>query len=408
MHDSQVEDHLRSVLRKEGDELTLDITAQELERRLVVRRRARANRRLSFVAAGVAVVAIGGIVAAGNGWFGPTPGVGGHPVSSEGAIGSPTESTPRSQPPDLASPSLSPSASQPDDGTLPCTALDPGQASGPPVLVAAAMPGDAMGHGGTVVATEWRGETTGTPGTWDGLPDVPDPIVIGPTNDRFEAVSDGCFAHVSAEALLAVYAEAPRPSPTPIPLGVISGGTNSGVVDIEPPRVGGWTVRVRATFVTTDGTSAWSESLYRVFVPFGAPKLTLSPAGVSGGISVDGNCPSFHLATGASASDQCGGPYEPITGIDPLVIARGSSVDLVLADGWRLDQVKVTAVDADLVAAGKNAPEYSVAFIEKGGPKVTSAIVLDPGSWIVRVSLNGSRGDDTFGAWYDLPVTITR
>jgi hypothetical protein len=193
-----------------------------------------------------------------------------------------------------------------------------------------------------------------------------------------------------------------------VPLAVISGGTNSRVVDIEPPSVGGWTVRVRATFVTTDGSTAWAESLYRVFVTFEAPRLTLSPTGASGGISTDGNCPSFHLASGASAADQCGGPYVPIVGIDPLAIARGSTVDIVLADGWQLGPVKVTAVDADLVAAGRNAPEHSVAFVDHGGPRFTTALLLDPGSWIVRVSLNGSRGPDTFGAWYDLPVTVTR
>jgi hypothetical protein len=35
-------------------------------------------------------------------------------------------------------------------------------------------------------------------------------------------------------------------------------------------------------------------------------------------------------------------------------------------------------------------------------------VVLDVGSWIVRVSLNGSRGGDTFDAYYDLPLTVAR
>ena len=401
MHDD-VEARVRSVLRKEGDDLTLNITAQELERRLAVRRRARAGRRMRLVAAGIAVVAIGGIVVTGNGWFGTGPAVGGLPSATKAATASPTASVEPS-PPEATG--AGPTAS--DDGQLPCDPLDPSRASAPPTLVAAAMPGDAIGHGGTVIASEWAGRVSGTAGSWDGLSGDPDQVVIGPTNEVFEVVSDGCFVQVTAEALLTVYAEVPKPSPTPVPLAIVRGGANSRVVDIAPPGVGGWTVRVRASFLTTDGSAAWSESLFRVLVPFQAPKLTMSLAGASGGISVDGNCPSFHLASGASAADQCGGPYEPITGIVPLVIPRGSSVVLVLADGWQLEQVKVTAVDADLVAAGKNAPEYSVAFEDKGGPKVTTAVVLDPGSWIVRVSLNGSRNADTFGAWYDLPVTIT-
>ncbi|HEY6012657.1 MAG TPA: hypothetical protein VIU37_01570 [Candidatus Limnocylindrales bacterium] len=400
MHDD-VEARVRSVLRKEGDDLTLNITAQELERRLAVRRRMRAGRRMRLVAAGIAVVAIGGIVIAGNGGFGTRPVVGGRP-SANATMAGPSASLAPS-PPEATSPG--PAASN-DDGQLPCDALDPSQASGPPPLVAAAMPGDAIGHGGTVVASEWAGRVSGTSGSWDGLPGDPDPVVIGRTNEVFEAVSDGCFVQVTAEALLTVYAEVPKPSPTPVPLAIVRGGVNSRVVDIAPPGVGGWTVRVRASFLTTDGSAAWSESLFRVLVPFQAPMLTMSLAGASGGISVDGNCPSFHLASGASAADQCGGPYEPITGIDPLMIPRGSSVVLVLADGWQLEQVKVTAVDADLVAAGRNAPEYSMAFEDKGGPKVTTAVVLDPGSWIVRGSLNGSRGEESFGAWYDLPVVV--
>ena len=503
MHDNQIEDRLRSVLRREGDDLTLNITAQELERRLALRRRARAGRRLSLVAAGIAVIVIGGVVAAGNGWFGGAPVVGGKPVTSVAPVETPHQSfgplaTPlagispiaatlgRTQvlridptaPQDRSSGTATSGATGPmvigsmscigagtlnvtfndRDETLPCgdrlslraniwfevrggavnlksvasgpvsfailveepapgesaptsssdtcTPLDPSSSGPSPAVVAGTVPGDSLGYGGTVIASRWNGVDSGTPGSWDGLPGEPDAISVGP-DQTLEITSDGCFADVNAEALLTVYAQPPVPSPTPVALKVVR-GVGSRVVDIEPPATGGWTVRVRATFVTRDGSTAWSESLYRVFVTFEAPKLTLSPAGASGGISADGNCPSFHLANGASASDQCGGPYEPITGIDPLVIARGSPVDMVLADGWQLGQVKVTAVDADLVAAGKNAPEYSVAFIDKGGPKVTTAVVLDPGSWIVRVSLNGSRGDDTFGAWYDLPVTITR
>ena len=398
MHD-QMEDRLRSLLRKEADDLTVDVTAQELERRLTLRRRARTGQRLRLVAAGVAAVAIGGIIIASNGWFGPPPPVGGRPSSTAAAVASPSRST---------GPSL------PDGGGLPCTGLDPSQSSGPPILVAAAIPGDAVGLIGTTVASEWAGTATGTSGTWDGLPAEPQPIVIGPTADRLEAVSDGCFAQVTAEALLTVYAQTPTPSPTPVPLRVIGGGTNSRVVDLEPPSVGGWTVRVRVTFVTTDGSTAWSESLFRVVVPLAAPSLTMTRPGDARGASADAGCPSYVLATGASASDQCGAPYETITGIDPLLITRGATATVTLSGGWQVNRVKVTAVQADLVATGQNAPEYSVAFFDTVGPTGTFPIVLDPGSWIVRLSVNGSRSSavpgarDTFGAYYDLPVTITR
>lgn len=401
MPDNQLEDRIRATLRGEGEVLPLTITAQELERRLALRRRARAGRRLRVLAAGIAAIAIGGIVVAGNGWLGSGPSVGGRPSSTTGVIASPSASREPAAP-DASS--ASPVASS--DGQLPCDPLDPTQEPGPPLLVAAAMPGDALGHGGTVVASEWAGRASGNAGTWDGLPADPDPVVIGPTSKVFEVVSDGCLTQVSAEALLTVYAEAPRPSPTPLPLRLVRGGTRSRVVDLAPPGVGGWTVRVRASFVTTDGSLAWSESLFRVMVPFDAPKLTLQQ-GSGQPVSADGNCVSFTLVTGASASDQCGGAYQRISGVDPLVMARGASVNLSLANDWRIDQARVTAVQADLVAAGDHAPEYSVGFLDKGGSTLTTPIVLDPGSWIVRVSLNGSRNGDTFGAWYDLPVTIT-
>lgn len=69
MHDSQIEEQLRGVLRAEGDAIPLTITTAELERRLAARRRATGGRRLSWVAAAAAAIAVVSIVAAGNGWL---------------------------------------------------------------------------------------------------------------------------------------------------------------------------------------------------------------------------------------------------------------------------------------------------------------------------------------------------
>jgi hypothetical protein len=74
MHDTQVEDRLRRILRSEGEDLPLTITTAELERRLAARRRAAGGRRLSLVAAVAAAIAVGGMVAVSNGWVTP-PGV---------------------------------------------------------------------------------------------------------------------------------------------------------------------------------------------------------------------------------------------------------------------------------------------------------------------------------------------
>jgi len=69
MHDSGVEDRLRQTFRAETDGLGLTITAAELERRLRARRGNRYGRRLSLIAAGIAIVAVGAIGAMSNGWL---------------------------------------------------------------------------------------------------------------------------------------------------------------------------------------------------------------------------------------------------------------------------------------------------------------------------------------------------
>ena len=126
-------------------------------------------------------------------------------------------------------------------------------------------------------------------------------------------------------------------------------------------------------------------------------------------------CLSYELASGAAAADQCGAPYEPITDIAPLGVCGGpeglaNTLDFTLSSvsgGWQIDQARVTAVQADLVQAGSFAPEYSVAFLDEvGSEHAAIPIANDPGSWIVRVSLNGSRSGDTFGAYDDFPLSV--
>ena len=59
MHDTRLEEHLRQVLRAEGDALPLTVTADRLETRLRLRRAERANRRLALVTAASLVIAVG-------------------------------------------------------------------------------------------------------------------------------------------------------------------------------------------------------------------------------------------------------------------------------------------------------------------------------------------------------------
>jgi hypothetical protein len=112
MHDSQIEERLRSVLRAEGDRLPLTIATVDLERRLILRRRAAAGRRFSLVAAVIGAIAIGSVVAAGNGWLRlPAIGVAVSPSTSPRL----SPSTPLASPTPTVLPSAPPGASPRSD-----------------------------------------------------------------------------------------------------------------------------------------------------------------------------------------------------------------------------------------------------------------------------------------------------
>jgi dipeptidyl aminopeptidase/acylaminoacyl peptidase len=69
MFDDLLEERLRTIFRHAGDELSLSVTAGELERRLTVRRRARKAQRSALLAAAVGIVAVGAVVGSAPSWF---------------------------------------------------------------------------------------------------------------------------------------------------------------------------------------------------------------------------------------------------------------------------------------------------------------------------------------------------
>jgi len=91
MHDDRIEEQLRTILRSEGDGLSLTISASELERRLAARRRQAGGRRLSMVAAAIAALAVGSIFALSNGWLRlPAVGIVAPPSASPARTGVPS------------------------------------------------------------------------------------------------------------------------------------------------------------------------------------------------------------------------------------------------------------------------------------------------------------------------------
>jgi hypothetical protein len=197
MRDVQVEDRLRSALRAEGDALPLTITSDELERRLVLRRRERNGRRMSLIAAGVAVIAIGSALAATGGWFGGAN-VGGSP-----------EPSPIVQP--SVEPTAGPTSEQTEAG-LPCSPIEPNPADQPPTLVLGAMPGDSIAFSGALGAYRIGDRFDGVEGSWTSIdPASLDRVPAVPPTERLVALAgfDACLTGLVAVAVPIAARDAP-------------------------------------------------------------------------------------------------------------------------------------------------------------------------------------------------------
>jgi hypothetical protein len=516
MHDGQVEDRLRSALRAEGDALPLTITPDELERRLALRGRERNGRRVSLIAAGVAVIAIGSVLAATGGWFG-----------SASVGGSPEPST-------IVEPSIEPTAastSEPTEAGLPCSTIKPNPADQPPTLVLGATPGDSIRYGGALGAYRIGDRFDGVEGSWTSIdPASLERVPAVPPTERLVALAgfDACVTGLVADAVPIDARDAPA-----LPLADLSIAPTRQIEFDKPPS-GEWLVRIHVTFATQGEVPAWSETFFRVdarnpsaslgpvlgnlpvlntppgtvfldehsaqlqpsdptglteetvvgrvqprgmyivsmvclgsspmrwsighegqqdalvagdqtcdgtqseqavelgipaddldvvlqgdpasawriivatitdtplFVP---PALRMwvasDPDGADAGTQAYGRCVST-----AGRSDQCAGEWFVLDGVRSILLSPGGELTFALRDGWSIDQARITAAVTDQARVKLGPTEYSVGFVENGGPEVTIPVELGRGSWIVRVALNATRDGDTFGAYYDLPLFV--
>lgn len=510
MHDGQVEDRIRAVLRAEGDALPLTITTEELERRLAVRRRERLGGRAGLLAAGLAVVAIGSIVATSGGWFRAAP-VGNLPDGSS----APTTRT-----------------SSPSEAALPCTTIEPDAADQPPTINLGATPGDSIAYGGALGAYQIGSRADGVEGSWLSVDaEALKPIHGGPPTERLEVIAnnpDACLIGVTVDAV-----PFGQVGPPVLPVAGLAMSA-ARVIEFALPPSGDWLVRVHADFATASGVEAWSETYFRVVVPDATAGATELPGvlpdlepppgtilvdfmndadppfaatgdtgermageaaprsqyrvdfvclgsvpahwaiGFEGGLAflaagdqvcngtpgtyvierglpttslpviVGGDArtawhivvstvrgePAFippvlrMIETGntegavgaaeaygrcvstAEGSDPCAGEWSVLDGASQVRIPTGSRLTFGLADGWLIDEARVTAAVTDQVRANAIVTEYSVGFTETGSLQVTLPIDLGRGSWILRISLNATRGEATFGAHYDLPLIV--
>jgi hypothetical protein len=98
MHDTRLEGQLRSALRTDADGLPFTITADELRRRLALRRRGQSRRRVGLLAAGVASLAVGSVFALASGLFAP-PNAAIAPLPQPSVTATPTPTPARATPP---------------------------------------------------------------------------------------------------------------------------------------------------------------------------------------------------------------------------------------------------------------------------------------------------------------------
>ena len=175
MSDSRLEERLRSALHGEADDLPLTITSAELERRLAARRRDRNGQRLTLMAAGIAAVAVGAIVALTNGWLSLPPSGAPSPApivsTAPDASGAPSPSAP-------ASPAVQPSPSAP---AVACdNPLDPTTSVVPPGMAMGTTQGDSIAYDGAI----------GSFVLGDGLADRRGPVVHpGARHVRYRSLS---------------------------------------------------------------------------------------------------------------------------------------------------------------------------------------------------------------------------
>jgi|GEM_PF-3501588 len=359
MHDSRLEDQLRSTLRADGDTLPLTITADELERRHAHRRRERTGRRMTLLAAGVAVVAVGSLIAIGGGLLRP-PTVGVDPTEVPGTD-APSSNPTSPDPTTAASSEASPVATLPDftpplgELVLDATSVD-------------GEPGETVSYrvGGVPPRPEYRlaMACAGDGGArWSIGQEGEAEFVI-----RGDVPCDGSVAYTDIE------------------------------VGMQPFESIVW--------VTTDTGNHWH---LQIADPVGPPSVILPRLQVTSAQSLDGVA-GTGLATCASQPPEpasCTVAYFARDGAAEVSIRTGASLAFALEDGWTFEFTRFEAVRRDEARADPLAPISTPLGGEDGGATLDVSLgALGPGEWLVRAVVNGVRGEERFGGVYDFPVII--
>ena len=485
MHDSNLEERLRSMLRQEGDSLPFTITTDELDRRLALRRRQRNGQRLSLMAAGLAILAVGAVFAFGSGWLRSTN-VAADPSPSPAA----SAPSPDASPSPATNASASPAASADPLAALPAIEPDPTSVD----YYETEDPGDPSETGtdltgryldGVRMDAREAGIKLACIGPaarleWGVFPDrtriASEPVVCDGTVNSFRfdltahqpMISQALFLQATPQTAFRVLVETfgfmNDPVRTVLPTFAIPQGTVAVDFTKEPNP------DAAAESVQTSAGSVPSRGQYRVAlacVGSGRIRWDIGADRLAGGGDqpCDGSALGFEITEGVppedtavlvttsprnhwhivvthdldapafiapvlmafagedlegpgagalalcvswnGIGDQCGVPFLARDGASEVVLSVDSSLGLTLADGWRIDNGGVAVMERDVARRDSFGASREFTSFDDGGQRVAVPLTgLEPGEWVIRVALDGSKGDDTFGGIYSIPVVV--
>jgi hypothetical protein len=116
------------------------------------------------------------------------------------------------------------------------------------------------------------------------------------------------------------------------------------------------------------------------------------------------------------SGDSCGIDLDARDGARTIGVPLDSDVGFVIHDGWTITQASVHVANRDEVRTDPSSAESrEFATLSDGSGRLTaskgrmtlSLNGLDPGEWILVVSISAEKGRQTFGATYQLPLRIS-
>ena len=470
MHDANIEERLRSTLRAEGDSLPFTITVEELERRHTLRRRSRSDRRMALMAAAVAAVAVGAIFAFSSGLLRgpvvgddptptPEPTSTASPPASPARLASIPELTPSVDAVDYKQTSGEGDSSGLDDlvkvplGGVRLDATDVGVkivclgpdvpavsfgTSADPALIASEqIPCDGNVHESRYPVSERQPlidaevrlevgrrttyrilvETFGAI-TWSDLP----PLSL-PTPRGTVGVDHAGSPDLSSSAGPMLFQTDPVPASDGYGVALVCNGTGSIDWAIGAGRLAGGGEQPcdgvprlsevaegalsepTSILVTTHPHNRWRIVAAALSGPlaFTAPRLFSFAGDATQGNAVAlGQC-----AASKFGADQCFLPLRVREGTPLVELSPGQTLDVALADGWRIDELAVDAIRRDVARADAFVETERVTYLSPRADRVS--VDLGPrerGEWLIRFHVTGSKGGDSFSAAYDVPIVV--